>query len=402
MSIFPDVANGGIVVRTVGGACVPQSEAPNAYCPPSAFVMNCQVTALAEDCTARIMPSQINAIVSELLCLGAALDPNGPWDCNGNCNLATMFQTWASQLVTGITVVTDGTTIDGNGTADDPITLIPGGVVAAICGDEDAAEALVECVLSDDAGNAIVKGTDGKLFASGLVFTVEPITGSGSQADPIGLDIPALISTDAGNIISVGEDGRLFSTVHVGTGLTGTGSVDDPITLTISSISIAAGICANETARDILIGCMISEDPLNKLGIGTDGGLYVASGGAGTGIQDGTVIEFEIAFSRVSNFANEEILSAYVPASDIIIPANFPKSRIVARAATDNVHIYLRKNQVAFAQIFLNVTTGIADWTLVSDYTIEAGSLLEFHADGAIDFSVLAVTVVAYRPIKVA
>lgn len=398
MSIFPSVTNGGVVVRTTDGVCVAQSETPNAYCPPAAFVMNCDVTALAEDCTARILPSQINAIVSELLCLGVALDPNGPWDCNNNCNLSTMFQTWASQFVANVSVETDGVTIEGDGTAADKIRLIPTGVVSAICGDEDAVTALALCLISEDAGNVLVIGADEKLFVAGTVVTESPITGNGSDASPIGLDIGALISDDDPNLLSLGTDEKLLVTVATGYGITGSGTVDDPLESSVTPAAIVSGICADDDIRNDLAGCMISENPLNRLGVGSDGGLYVPF--SGEGINDGTPILFEIAFSKIASYADTELLSAYLPAFPFTIKANFPDSRIYARNPSGDIHLYLSKNGVIFAQGFYE--SGIASWILVSDYSFNAGDILEFRADGNVDFDVLAVTVVAQHALHVA
>jgi hypothetical protein len=400
MSIFPDAASGGIVVRTVAGACVAQSEAPNAYCPPATFVMNCNVTALAEDCSARVMPSQINAIVSELLCLGVALDPDGPWDCNSNCNLSTMFTTWAEQFSTNITVITDGVTIEGNGTEADPIRLVEGGgiFVTAICEDEAAGDALAACLISADENNLLVTGDDGRLFVE--VATVSPITGNGTEAAPIGLNIAELISEDGRNVIVLGSDNKLHASLTVAGGLTGSGTPDDPLIFTYSPEDFVTSVCTDDATKAALADCLISADPQNMLSQGADGGLYVFVSNPPPGIVDGTVIKFEIGFSRASMYENGDLLSAYITTQGFTIPENFAESQIYARNPTGDVHIYVLKNNVTTAQILLS--GGTATWTLAADLTFAVGDVLEFRADGTVEFEALAVTICAHRQILIA
>jgi hypothetical protein len=299
MSIMPDVANGGIVIRSLSGVCSNLGEAPNAYCPPASFAATCQLTALAEDCSARVMPSQINAIVSELMCLAVALDPDGPWDCNSNCNLGTMFTAWAEQFEDGTTVTTDGTTVDGDGSPGNPIRLDVAGAVAAICGHETAAEALVACLISADAGNVIGAGSDGRLFAAGTVVTETPITGNGSEANPVGLDIPATISEDGINLVTTGTDGKLLVTVAVAGVLTGTGTLADPIRLDTTPTGTVQQICGDDEAHDALAACLISNDPLNILVQGLDGGLLVPASSSSQPEGDGESITVDSPFSVI-------------------------------------------------------------------------------------------------------
>lgn len=113
--IFPDTATSGVVIRNANGVCLDPPNVMNAYCPPAEFQTSCEITAIPSDCTARIVPSQINAFQSEMLCLAATMSPAGPWNCESLCNLAAAFEAWA----TGNKVV-DGVTITGAGTAADP------------------------------------------------------------------------------------------------------------------------------------------------------------------------------------------------------------------------------------------------------------------------------------------
>ena len=161
--MFPDLLSGGVVIRNAEGVCIPVVGVQNAYCPPASFVTSCEITALPSDCTGRITAAQINGIVSELLCLGEAFDPDGPWNCESGCNLATMFTTW-SEGITAFFV--DQSTIVGAGTSIDPWRASPLGVVAAICADPTAGPELAGCLISAQIGNVITQGVDGRLFVA--------------------------------------------------------------------------------------------------------------------------------------------------------------------------------------------------------------------------------------------
>lgn len=102
--ILPDSVSGGLIIRDAAGNCTPQPNVINAYCPPAGFVTTCEITALPSDCTARITPAQINAIVSELMSFAYCLDPNGPWNCAATNNLCAAFTQWALLNVTGIII----------------------------------------------------------------------------------------------------------------------------------------------------------------------------------------------------------------------------------------------------------------------------------------------------------
>ena len=102
--ILPDSVSGGLIIRDAAGNCTPQPNVLNAYCPPATFVSTCALTALPSDCTARITPAQINAIVSELISFAACLDPNGPWNCAATNNLCTSFTEWAILNVANVVI----------------------------------------------------------------------------------------------------------------------------------------------------------------------------------------------------------------------------------------------------------------------------------------------------------
>lgn len=463
MTVLPDVANGAVVVRTIGRVCTNQDEAPNAYCPPNTFISTCQITALAEDCTARIAPSQINSIVSELLCLAVALDPNGPWDCNSNCNLGTMFNTWADQFAAGTVVHTDGVTILGDGSDDEPIRLSPNGAVASICSDDSARTALAACLVSAEDNNLLSQAEDGGLYIAGSIVTVSPITGTGSVADPVGLDIPALISGDGRNLIHLGDDGKLHADLHVtGAGVSGSGTESDPLVINIDGDILVTSVCSDADVRADLINCIVSTDPFNRVTLGTDGGLYVIYSGATgdsetitemgpfsiipvgvvnricdnedapsllsacliseesgnqltqavdgklfvpaapTSITDGTEILFEIAFSRVNEFVDEDILSGYVTAMGFTLPGAFTNSRAFVRNPSGDLTIYVVKNNIIIAQILYSIGTGSWTWILAADVPFVVGDVLEFRAGSNATFDLLSVTLLVRRPITVA
>lgn len=94
-SIFPtEDEAGGVVIRDESGCKVPPN-VNNAYCPAPGFQTTCDLTALPRDCDARILPDQINAIVSELLSLAEFWSPTGEWDCHAQDNLVRLFTKWA-------------------------------------------------------------------------------------------------------------------------------------------------------------------------------------------------------------------------------------------------------------------------------------------------------------------
>ncbi len=94
--ILPELLAGGLEYRDAAGNPTNPAGVERAYSPAPAFLSNCNLTALPSDCTARIEPKQINAIVSELIAFAECLDPNGPWDCASVRNLCTAFSTWAA------------------------------------------------------------------------------------------------------------------------------------------------------------------------------------------------------------------------------------------------------------------------------------------------------------------
>jgi hypothetical protein len=94
--IFPDEVTGGVIIRDDLGNPTNPPSVQNAYTPAPGFITSCEMTAIPSDCTARITPAQINAIVSELVALAECLDPDGPWNCNAVTNLCAAFMAYAA------------------------------------------------------------------------------------------------------------------------------------------------------------------------------------------------------------------------------------------------------------------------------------------------------------------
>jgi len=94
--IFPEDHAGAVVIRDENGDPTNPPNTQNAYVPGPDFVITCPPTALPSDCTARIEPRQINAIVSELLSFAECLDPDGPWNCDTQQNLCNAFSAWVA------------------------------------------------------------------------------------------------------------------------------------------------------------------------------------------------------------------------------------------------------------------------------------------------------------------
>lgn len=221
MSIFPSAPDGAIIIRTLDGTCLDPFEATNAYCPPAEFTTSCAITALPDDCTGVISPAQINAIVSEMLCLAVALTPDGNWDCSSNCNLSDAFTTWYADAETHV----DGVTIVGSGSLADPLRVSPGGTVAAICADDAAHDALALCLVSSDAGNIIDIGSDGGLSAV-VNIAGDLLSGAGTGVSPLTIDQNAIMTRETINPPGGEYDANGFRIVNLAAGVAATDAVN--------------------------------------------------------------------------------------------------------------------------------------------------------------------------------
>lgn len=97
--ILPETIAGGIVIRDADGNPTNPANVHNAHTPNPTFITSCELTALPSDCTARIEPRQINAIVSELISFAECLNSDGPWNCNSINNLCAAFAVWAENHI---------------------------------------------------------------------------------------------------------------------------------------------------------------------------------------------------------------------------------------------------------------------------------------------------------------
>lgn len=180
-SIFPTAAAGGLAVRNAAGGALNPPGVENAYNPKPAYIMDCTYYALPSDCTARIEPRQINAIVSELVALAECFDPSGPWDCNLLTNLCRSFSVFRASFTPASLISADpdntivlgsdnklfstgfvGEPPRGNGvsiTTTSPFAVIPLGTVNLIVANATARTALVNGTISTTAGNILVPGS---------------------------------------------------------------------------------------------------------------------------------------------------------------------------------------------------------------------------------------------------
>lgn len=73
----------------------------NATRPAEPFAISCQYTAHPSDCSARIMPDQINAFASEMLNLAGCFNPAGTWNCDATNNLCLNWTAYRTETGPG-------------------------------------------------------------------------------------------------------------------------------------------------------------------------------------------------------------------------------------------------------------------------------------------------------------
>lgn len=272
MAIFPTATAGGLVGRTQAGVCSVPANVENFYCFPNAFTTDCDITGLPTDCTARIEPKQINAIVSELMAFANQLNPTGSWTCENENNLAVNFAAYAS------TVAGDNVTIG----ADAPFAVIPEGVANAICGNAAAVATLQGCLVTPIT--SLLVGDNVTITAAAPFSVIPQGVATAICADPVATQTLAacLLSTDATNALGFGADGLITFTVAAP--LEG-----DGITITTASpyaiipLGTANAICGDAAARQALAACLLSADADQELMLGTDGLLKYVAGATGGG-----------------------------------------------------------------------------------------------------------------------
>lgn len=80
---------------SAGGVALPNNSVQYGADVSAPFIVTCELLYLPSDCTAKILPSQINAFTSEMLNLAQCLDPDGTWDCSSLDNLCVAFTNWS-------------------------------------------------------------------------------------------------------------------------------------------------------------------------------------------------------------------------------------------------------------------------------------------------------------------
>lgn len=153
-------------------------------------------------------------------------------------------------------------------------------------------------LLSADAGNVIVLGTDSGLYANSptTVVTTLPILGDGSGGNPVDL----LISADGGNNIVLGTDSGIYANTPITQfAIQGDGSVGSPIEIFFSgdadnqaqlgtdnglfvpppSVTVSLPIIGDGLAGNP-IDLLFSVDVGNIATTGSDGGIYVPTAGS--------------------------------------------------------------------------------------------------------------------------
>ena len=100
LGIFPSVGDGGVAVRDSGGNPINPAGVENVSAPPASFaIINGAMRLFGSNPgTNLVRPSLLNAIISEIVALAAAMDPTGTWDAQGSGNLAAAFVRWRDGL----------------------------------------------------------------------------------------------------------------------------------------------------------------------------------------------------------------------------------------------------------------------------------------------------------------
>lgn len=224
---IPNASSGAIIIRDSEGNCLNPPNIINAYCPPPEFTTTCELRALPDDCTGRIMPSQINGIVSELLCLAVALTPEGEWDCAIPCNLSNAFASWVADTLPGIIsdevnihdILCNLTPVGGISPSaripacvDGEMVAVQAGTIANLFNPCQVATDIAGCIISADDGNQLETGTDGLLrvppqqpvVMQGLdTFTISTtVDGSGVIGDPFAVYADVIISDNPDNALT--------------------------------------------------------------------------------------------------------------------------------------------------------------------------------------------------------
>lgn len=164
-----------IPLSSAGAVSSTSSQVENAHTPGPDFNITCDYLALPSNCNARILPSQINAIVSELMSLAECFDPNGTWACNSVENLCTAFTNYRTQtgpntltrdiqdILCGLTEANPGPNalfLFCNGSGDIHLSSAPftcEAVVDAVCGSLECRQTLAACLITQTGPNNVLR-----------------------------------------------------------------------------------------------------------------------------------------------------------------------------------------------------------------------------------------------------
>jgi hypothetical protein len=215
--IVPNSASGGLPANN--------ANVFGAEFPAAPFSVTCTNLGLPSDCTARITPEQINSIVSELLNLAACMSPNGVWACGSLDNLCSAFNSYRTG--TGTNTLIDDVINNLNWKDCNGIKLTVTETIATCANVAAAINAAIAALVDDDTfpvGFVLNALTDELKMTlnNGNTFTVNlapyknltPL----QQIQNIDADVPAsaalmtaILSTDAGNTSVLGSDQKIYT-----------------------------------------------------------------------------------------------------------------------------------------------------------------------------------------------
>jgi hypothetical protein len=157
----------GIVPNASSGALIIGStNVTNMVTLPATFTVSCPQLGLPNDCTAKITPAQINAMVSELMSLAACFAPDGTWTCTSLTNLCSAFNSYVdgtglNTLQGDVLKALDWKDCAGNQHVATAIIPTCAEVVAMIA-------AQTPLIVSPEADNMIVEDAGGQAYLSPL------------------------------------------------------------------------------------------------------------------------------------------------------------------------------------------------------------------------------------------
>jgi hypothetical protein len=143
---------------------------------------------------------------------------------NGDCTATITINGVATTVLTcthAPAVVSDGNAIDviQTGPQGFVVNMVPLAAVTSICSTPAAKAALVDCVLSNDASNAAVLGSDGAIYVAPAAAPPAPfvhptplvhVTDICANPPAKAALVDCVLSNDAGNVAVLGSDGAIY------------------------------------------------------------------------------------------------------------------------------------------------------------------------------------------------